>query len=99
MTIISITKDNSPNLVYNILVPFSDLDDKKTSKILQKNITPVRRSQSLEPTQLRTVEIVYIVAYMNKLIHNSGLVCGRGCFSVESIASALKHPRLEVHSG
>lgn len=85
MTIISITEDNSPNLVYNILVPFSDLE--KTSK------------QSLEPPQLRTVEIVYIVAYMNKIIHNSGLVCGRGCFSVESIASALKHPRLEVHSG
>lgn len=97
MMIMSITEDNSPNLVHNILVPFSDLE--KTSKILQKNITPVRGSQSLEPPQLRTVEIVYIVAYMNKIIHNSGLVCGRGCFSVESIASALKHPRLEVHSG
>lgn len=86
MMIMSITEDNSPNLVHNILVTFSDLDDKKTSKILQKNITPVRGSQSLEPPQLRTVEIVYIVAYMNKIIHNSGLVCGRGCFSVESIA-------------
>ena len=47
MMIMSITEDNSPNLVYNILVPFSDLE--KTSKILQKNITPVRGSQSLEP--------------------------------------------------